>query len=342
MFEENQPVPSTSLPPVDPQPLYIPPKPKFPIIPVLIGFFIVVIVAAALGVVYFKTVFKPNVSPSPTSSPAPSIIPSPSIVATSTPSATPKTSTKPSPKASSTTISTPTPTPIAIPTLDIRFGNPSANVKQTYDDGSGAGRVINREYTSIQAGQFDEVISSWSPRVTICYHIVSNEEIKGKDLNFVLTLDDKEDVKDNLGQYDKLEPGRLYDWCHDVTNDIGKHIARLTLNGDKTQKEVIYTNDIASLSWENLSDKIAPNFTLLGPTNEAATGSCLFPQYVTDNVTPYASLKIEQQVDGGAWSAFSGARYCFIGTSGSSHLYKIKISDARNNVNEQSKTFVLY
>lgn len=346
MFEENQPVSPSSIPPVDPRPVYIPPKPKFPILPALIGFFIVVIVAALMGVVYFKTIFKPSDSVSPSPTPAPSSTVSPSPSTSSTPSASVKTSSmpssKPTVKPSSSSSSTPTPTPISIPTLDIRFGNPSATVKQTYDDGSGAGRVINREYTSIQAGQFDEVISSWSPRVTVCYHVVSNEEVKGKDVKFILTLDDKTDVEDSLGQYDKLEAGRQYDWCHDVTTDIGKHTARLTLNDDKSLKEIIYTNNVASLAWENLADKIAPNFTLMGPVNEGIAGSCLFPQYISDNVTPYTSLKIEQQVDSGVWSTFDGNRYCFVGTTGASHTFKIKITDARNNVNEQTKTFVLY
>ena len=346
MFEENQPVSPSSVQPVDPRPVYVPPKPKFPILPALIGFFIVVIVAALMGVVYFKTMFQPSASVSPSPTPAPSNLVSPSPSTTSTPSASVKATSKPSSKPTTTPSSssspTPTPTPVAIPSLDNRFGNPSAKVKQTYDDGSGAGRVINREYTSIQAGEFDEIASSWSPRVTVCYQIVSNEEVKGKDVKFVLTLDDKTEVEDNLGQYDKLEAGRLYDWCRDVTTDIGKHTARLTLNGDKSLKEIIYTNNIAILTWENLSDKIAPNFTLIGPVNEGDTGSCLFPQYVSDNVTPYASLKIEQQVDGGAWSAFDGNRYCFVGTSGSSHTFKIKITDVRNNVNEQTKAFVLY
>ena len=246
MLEENQLPPSTPIPPVDPAPLYVPPKPKFPILPALIGFFIVVIVAALMGVVYFKTMFKPSLSVSPSPTPTPSSLVSPSPSTSSTPSASVKSSAKPTVKPtvkpSPTSASpTPTPTPVVLPTLDIRFGNPSANVKQTYDDGSGTGRVINREYSSIQAGQFDEVISSWSPRVTVCYHIVSNEEVKGKDVKFVLTLDDKTDVEDNLGQYDKLEPGRLYDWCHDVTNDIGKHTARLTLNWRQiTQRNRLY------------------------------------------------------------------------------------------------------
>ncbi|MFZ2199193.1 MAG: hypothetical protein WAV40_00150 [Microgenomates group bacterium] len=312
---------------------------KFSLIPLITGFLVVVIVASILGIVYFKTVFKPTPSPSPTPSPAPSLIASPSPL----PSATSKPTKKPASKpVVPSPISSPTPTPVPIPSLDIRFSNPSANVKQTYDDGSGVGRVVNREYSSIQVGQFDEIASAWSPRITVCYHIVSNEEIKGKDVKFVLTLDDKTDVEDNLGQYDKLEAGRTYDWCHDMTNDLGKHKAALTLNGDKSIKEIIYTNDIAKLEWESLRDYIAPNYTLIGPTNEGETGTCLFPQYISDNVTPYASLKIEQQVDSGSWTSFAGSRYCFVGTSGSSHTYKIKITDARGNANEQSKTFVLY
>jgi hypothetical protein len=231
---------------------------------------------------------------------------------------------------------------VVIPTLDVRFGNPSAGVKQTYDDGSGAGRVINREFSSIQEGQFDEVMQSWSPKVTVCYHIVSNESIKGDEIKFVLKVDDKVAIEDNLGQYIQLEAGRSYDWCHDTTTDLGRHSAKLTINPDRTIKEIIYSNNIASITWENLADNIAPNFTLLGPTDEGASGSCLFPQYISDNVTPYANLKIEQQIDGGAWSAFTAPKYCLIDTSGSSHTFKIKITDARNNVNEQAKTFVIY
>lgn len=337
MLENENQSPQSVVPPSSvPTPL-VTPRSKFPIIPLLIGFFIVVIIAAALGVVYYKSIFKPDTS----NTPAPSLDPSAS------PSATPKSSSKPSAKPSLKPVSalpssTPSPTPVAIPTFDIRFGNPSANIKQTYDDGSGVSRVINREYTSIQAGQFDEVKSAWSPRVTICYHIVSNEEVKGNDVKFTFKLDDKEDVKDNLGQYDKLEAGRLYDWCHDVTNDIGKHTARLILNPDKNLKELIYTNSIAYLEWENLKDNVAPNFTLIGPNNEGASGTCLSPQFVSDNVSASSALKIEQKVDSGIWTTFLGSRYCLIGITGAAHTFSIKITDERGNVNQQGKSFVLY
>lgn len=327
---------------VDQPPAYIPPKPKFPILPALIGFFIVVILAALMGVVYFKTMFKPSPSVSPSPTPSPSTLVSPSPSTTSTPSASVKATVKPSIKPTIKSSTTPTPSPVVIPTLDIRFGNPSANVKQTYDDGSGTGRVINREYTSIQAGEFDEVISSWSPRVTVCYHIVSNEEVKGKDVKFVLTLDDKTDVEDNLGQYDKLEAGRLYDWCHDVTNDIGKHKARLTLNGDKSIKEIIYTNNVASLAWENLPDKIAPNFTLGGPYDWTTRGTCFLIISPSDNITPLTNLKIEQKSDNNSYASTNLGEYCFMGTSGTPHSYSVKVTDTRGNVNEQTRSFVLY
>lgn len=325
---------------------YIPPKPKLSILPLIFGFLIVIILAAVFGVVYYKNKLTTSSSPSPSPVGANyySPVPSPSLEPSSTPSSSPKSSVKPSVK------STPQPkadppradTPVPQPTLDIRFGNPSANIKQTYDDGSGSGRVINREYTSIQTGQFDEVISSWSPRVTICYHIVSNEEISGKDVKFNFTLDGKTEVEDTLAQYDKLEAGRLYDWCRDTTSNIGAHTARLQINGDKSIKEVNYTNDLARVDWVNLADNIAPNFTLMGPNNEGVSGTCLFPQYISDNVTTFANLKIEQKIDAADWIKFEGTKYCFTGTSGSTHSYISRISDERGNANEQSKTFVLY
>jgi hypothetical protein len=81
---------------------------------------------------------------------------------------------------------------------------------------------------------------------------------------------------------------------------------------------------------------------LLGPSNEGAGGTCLFPQYISDNVTPLANLKIEQKIDGAEWVKYGGTRYCFQGTSGSSHTYAVKTTDERGNANEQTKTFVLY
>ena len=319
------------------------PKRRFPLLPLIFGVVLVVMIVGVAAVVYYQTKLVSLPAPSPTSSAIALASADPSPSPSSSPSASPKSS----PKASFKPVSVipslaPTPTPVPRPTLDIRFGNPSANVKQTIDQGTGDGRVINREYTSIQAGQFDEVSSSWSPRVTVCFHMVSNQEIKGSDLKFTFSLDDKVDVEDNLGQYDKLEAGRLYDWCHDVTTNIGHHTARLLLNGDKSLKESNYVNDVARLEWDNLKDNVAPNFTLMGPNNEGTSGTCLFPQYISDNVTAYVDLKIEQQIDSASWSTFSGTRYCFVGTKGSQHTYVLKITDARGNVNEQNKTFVLY
>jgi hypothetical protein len=335
--------------PIPPAPTYIPSKPKASILPLIFGFLIVIILAAVFGVVYYKN--KLTVSTSPSPSPTMTAIASPepesSVEPSPTTSGSPKSSAKPTLKPTSTSTTTtvtssPTPTPVPQPTLDIRFGNPSVNIKQTYDDGSGIGRVINREYTSIQTGQFDEVSSSWSPRVTTCFHIVANEEIKGSDLKFTFTLDDKVEVEDSLSQYDKLEAGRLYDWCRDTTSSIGRHTAKLLINPGKTIKEINYTNDLARVDWDNLADKIAPNFTLMGPNNEGTSGTCLLPQYISDNVTSYANLKIEQKIDSADWIKFEGARYCFIGVAGSSHSYTSKITDERGNAHEQKKTFVLY
>lgn len=344
-----QPSLEIPIPPVPPAPepaVYIP-KRKFPFGPILLGFFLVIFLSGVGGVLYFKSKFTPSSSPvpSPSATAMTSLEPSiePSATPSAIPSAKPKTSPKPTPKpVSASTVVSPTPTLIALPTLDLRFGNPSVNIKQTYDDGSGAGRVINREYTSIQAGQFDEVQSAWSPRVTVCYHIVSNEDVPGKNIKFSFTLDDQAALQDNLGQYDKLEAGRSYDWCHDVTTDIGKHSARLTINSDKSLKEIIYSNDLARVDWENLADKIAPNFTLTGPFDYGTNGTCLLTVYVSDNVTPVANLKVEQKVDSSDWSLENGGQYCFKGNTGDSHTYAVRITDARGNSSQQSQTFVLY
>jgi len=59
-------------------------------------------------------------------------------------------------------------------------------------------------------------------------------------------------------------------------------------------------------------------------------------------VTPYASLKLEHKIDSEAWATFSADRYCFTGTSGTSHTYAFRVTDLRGNKNEQSKSFVLY
>lgn len=334
---ESQPV---STPPVLPpvSPTYTP-KPKSSIGPILLGFSLVIFLAGVIGVIYFQVKFS-SPTPSPTPSALPSVYPSPSLEPSLTPSSSPKATAKPRVNVGPSV--SPTITPVTLPTLDIRFGNPSVNIKQTIDEGTGDGRVINREYTSIQAGQFDEVKSTWSPRVTVCYHIVSNEIIIGKDLKFSFTLDDKLEVENDLGQYDKLEPGRLYDWCHDVTTSIGKHTAKMTLNPSKSIKELNYTNDLARVDWENLSDKIAPNFTLIGPTNEGVDGTCFYPQNVSDNISTYSELKIEQKIDSADWIKYDTAKYCFIGTSGSMHTYLLRITDARGNINEQNRTFNLY
>jgi len=331
------------------------PKPKPPLPPLIFGFLIVIIAAAAIGMAYYQnmlTTSSGTASPSPSSTASSSTSPGPSmptdIVATSSslPASSPKQSS--SPKASPSPVSaikpipTPSTTPSPQPTLDLRFGNPSANIKQTIDEGSGDGRVINREYTSVQFGQFDEVSTSWSPKVTVCFHLVSNETIAGKDLKFIFTLNDKQEAEGNLSQYDKLEAGRLYDFCRDTTTNIGKHTAKLQLNTDKSLKESNFNNDTARVDWENLADNIAPNFTLLGPIDEGEDGTCLFPQYISDNVSTFANLNIEQKIDAENWSKYPGDRYCFKGQTGDSHTYSIRITDQRGNSSKQDKTFVLY
>ena len=181
--------PTTNPGPLDPPSLYPAPettpelplgkqKTTSPIIPVLFGVVVVVIVSSVLAGLYYFAKLKKEVA-SVTPSPSPTMIatPTPEPSSTASASASPNTSVKPSAKASSkpTTIasatpkastgSSPTPTPVTSnATLDIRFGNPSAHVKQTYDDGSGDGRVINREFSSIQIGEFDELKASWQSK----------------------------------------------------------------------------------------------------------------------------------------------------------------------------------
>jgi hypothetical protein len=321
----------------------------------LFGFLLVIIFAAGAGVVYYKTKLATTATPTPSPSASSVIVEAdPSSEPASTSSASPKASAKSSgsPRASARSSatpvstarasSTPTPTPTPVISRDIRFGNPSANIKQTIDENNGDGRVINREYTSIQAGQFDEVPSAWSPRVTICYHIVSNEEMPGKDLKYTFTLDGKVEAEGNFGQYDKLEPGRLYDLCRDATSSIGKHVAKLQINGDKSVKELNYTNGLATAEWENLSDRIAPNFSLGGPYDWDDKGTCFLILSPSDNVTPLSGLKVEQKIDGGSYATTNAAEYCFKGDADSSHSYAVKITDGRGNTNEQTKNFVLY
>lgn len=339
--------PVTPPPVIPPAPTYIPAKPRSSPLPILFGFLIVIVVAAAIGIAYYKAKLTSSITPTPT--PSATVSPSiePSASPSTSPSASPKSSVKPVGKSSAIPTTKPTVVPSSslnpAPTLDIRFGNPSANVKQTFDDGSDDGRVINREYTSIQVGEFDELSSTWSPRVTVCFHFVSNENINsGKDLKYRFSVDDKVSSEGDMGQYEKIEAGRLYDMCQDVTTDVGVHTAKLTLNPEKSLRELTYVNDLARLEWKNLTDQIAPNYTLIGPNDEGDAGTCLLPQYISDNVTSYANLKIEQKIDNSDWSKFDGDRYCFKGNSGDEHAFAIKITDARGNANEQKRTFVLY
>jgi hypothetical protein len=330
-------------PPVAPAPTYVPAKPRSSPLPILIGFLLVLVVAAGIGVAYYKSKLTASMtpSPSPTSSAIALASAEPSISPSTTASASPKGSVKPSAKPI-VAVASPTPTPVPAPTLDIRFGNPSVNVKQTIDEGTGDGRVINREYTSIQVGEFDEVSSSWSPRVTTCFHFVSNENISsGKDIKYTFSVDDKVEGEGDMGQYDKIEAGRLYDWCRDVTTGIGTHTARLLLNPSKNLKETTYVNDLARVEWKNLADQIAPNFTLTGPTQDG-NKTCLSIAYLSDNVTKNSDLKIEEKYDAGAWATTTATTYCTTGTAGSEHTYSVKVTDARGNAIEQKKTFILY
>lgn len=328
------------------------PRSSSPIIPMLFGVLVVVVVASALaGLYYFsrlkKEVASVNSSPTPTATPAqstPSPSPSPSQDSSPTPSIVARRSPTPTP-IPSTTPTTPSPSnnpPQQNINTDIRFGNPAAHVRQTFDDGSGAGRVINREFSSIQTGEFDEVKTAWNPRVTVCFHVVSNVDIVGDKLSYLITENTKTVSQGTLSQYSKLEAGKIYDVCHDTTTAIGSHKLELSINSTKTISELVYSNNTARIDYKNLPDNIAPNFTIIGPNNEGDEGTCLFPQYISDNVSPISSLKIEQKIDSGPFTAFSGSRYCYLGGTGDSHTYTIRITDERGNKNEQSTNFKLY
>lgn len=359
--------PTTNPGPLDPPPLYPAPettpelplgkqKTTSPIIPVLFGVVVVVIVSSVLAGLYYFAKLKKEVA-SVTPSPSPTLVatPTPEPSSSASASASPNPSVKPSAKASSkpTTIasatpkastgSSPTPTPVTSnATLDIRFGNPSAHVKQTYDDGSGDGRVINREFSSIQIGEFDELKASWAVKVTTCFHVVSNQDLEGSKVGYSLREDDKILVEGTLSQYSKIEAGKTYDVCHDVSTSIGTHKLELTINNAKSLGEASYANNTARLDYKNLADNIAPNFTLSGPYNWNENGTCFLLNYPNDNVTEVKDLKIEHKIDTGDWVPQPKADYCFKGNSGSAHSYAVRMTDARGNKNEQISTFNLY
>ncbi len=365
-FQNDIPVGQTQ-PPVAPPPLVVDPEPTpelplgkpkntSPIIPMLLGVVVVVIVSSFFAGLYYFSKLKKEVA-SVTPSPSPSIMASPSVEPSpvASASASPKTSAKPSTKASSKPVASatpksslsaspsPTPTPVTSnATLDIRFGNPSAHIKQTYDDGGGDGRVINREFSSVQIGEFDELRTSWGVKVTTCFHVVSNQDIEGSKLGYTLREDDKILVEGTLSQYSKIEAGKTYDVCHDTTTSIGSHKLELNINNAKSLGEATYANNTARLDYKNLADNIAPNYTLAGPYNWNENGTCFLINYPEDNVTSTSSLKVEHKVDGAEWVVFTKAQYCFKGTAGSSHTYATRITDARGNKNEQSSTFNLY
>lgn len=358
LIENNQspvtPPPLTPVPETTPELPIGKPKNTSPIIPMLLGVVVVVIVSSFFAGLYYFSKLKKEVA-SVTPSPTPSVMPSPSVdpSPTSTASASPKASVKPSAKASSkptttatpkaSTVSSPTPTPVTSnATLDVRFGNPSAHIKQTYDDGSDDGRVINREFSSIQIGEFDEVKAVWAVKVTTCFHVVSNQDLEGSKVGYSLREDDKILVEGTLSQYSKIEAGKTYDVCHDVSTSIGSHKLELTINNAKSLGEASYANNTARLDFKNLADNIAPNYTLTGPYNWNENGTCFLINYPEDNVTSTSNLKIEHKVDGADWVVFTKAQYCFKGTAGSSHTYATRITDARGNKNEQSSTFNLY
>ncbi|MBP9702072.1 hypothetical protein KBD69_00145 [Candidatus Woesebacteria bacterium] len=332
------------------------PKSSSPIIPMLLGVVVVVIVSSFFAGLYYFSKLKKEVA-SVTPSPSPSVMASPTVEpsATATASASPKTSAKPSSKASSkpttiatdtpkaSTTSSPTPTPVtSSATLDVRFGNPSAHIKQTYDDNTGAGRVINREFSSTQIGEFDELKSGWAAKITTCFHVVSNQDTEGSKLGYTLREDDKVVAEGTLSQYSKIEAGKTYDVCRDVSIGIGTHKIELTINNAKALGESTYANNTARLDYKNLADNIAPNFTLSGPYNWNENGTCFLLNYPNDNVTEVKDLKIEHKIDSGDWVTQPKADYCFKGNSGSAHSYAVRMTDARGNKNEQSSTFNLY
>lgn len=325
----------------------VPPIPFSPkrssIASLFLGVLLVLLATGFLGTGYYIFKIRSDLTASPT--PIPTVSPSP--LASPSPEAeqqvvdtVPLSTRAPSTPSKKIVIPTSTPTPLT--SFDIRFGNPSANVKQTYDDGSGTGRVINREYTSIQAGQFDEMPSSWNPNVTACFHIVANDTIPGANVKYSLQVDGVIVKNDTFAQYDKLEAGRLYDLCYGTNTSIGKHSLVLLLNGDTTLKESNYVNDLGRIDYENLADNVAPNFTLVGPFDWKENGTCLLTQSVSDNVNTISQLKVEQKIDTQDWSPLTGGQYCFSGTKDSSHNYSVRITDTRGNKNEQAKTFVLY
>lgn len=355
-------VPSTpNVAPISPPPLPTEPdttpelpvsKPKSvsPIIPILFGVVVVVIISAILaGFYYFAKLKKEVASVTPSPTPTTVATPTPEPSSTASASASPKTSVKPTSIASATPKTSPSVSPSPTPppttsstTLDVRFGNPSAHVKQTYDDRSGDGRVINREFSSIQIGEFDELKASWAVKVTACFHIVSNQDLEGSKLGYSLREDDKILVEGTLSQYAKVEAGKIYDVCHDVSSSIGNHKLELTINNTKSLAESAYANNTARLDYKNLADNIAPNFTLSGPHNWNENGTCFLLSYPNDNVTEVKDLKIEHKIDSGDWVAQPKADYCFKGNSGSAHSYAVRMTDARGNKNEQSSTFNLY
>lgn len=229
----------------------------------------------------------------------------------------------------------PTATPISSPTLapkvaDYHFSNYGKLIRQ-YNDGSGSGYNTSY-YDYFSNPSFDPVISLWNDNVKACVQI--------QDTNFTSNLWVSLVIEDNGNQINArdIHPGD--EICIDLPITSGQHQIKMSLNSGKTIAETDYNNNILQFNYTMKPDTQAPTYDIFGPIKIDGQGTCMFAQHLSDNLTLYSNIQLEQYIDNQLLTPDQYGRVCIQANSGESHSYKAKATDQVGNTNEQSKQFI--
>ncbi len=230
----------------------------------------------------------------------------------------------------------PTPTPIQAGDISLTPGY--SKISRSYDKGDGQGAIVDKTFYYGAYAIFDEISPYWGSVMQICLELKTSQNLQGKNLDVDVTVDGLRQGRTTLSYLDSLSANSKVEFCRDSSASVGRHNVTIEVNRDKRIVESNYSNNSFSLNYEISPDNMPPSFTIYGPVKEIE-GTCLWPQEISDNISPYSDMNIQINFDNNQLTTFNGSRSCIAGSPGETHTYYVKITDKRGNTTEKNKNF---
>lgn len=272
-------------------------------------------------------------TPSPYIQITPVVIPGTPIPA-ATPILTPKPSVSPTPAPVSVPI-TPAPPVYDLVFLEYGIGNASSAINPPHDM-----HIVSQSKDAYVFEESAFVGQPYHPLQTV-FSTKDNSDKKISQGKVKLTLIVNGAITNSfeldLNEYSK------YDGSFFLPDTVGTYAVTIRVASTLGIVEKDYLNNEANFTYQIIPDKTPPVFDI-SVADLDYRGTCATTVNISDNSTQNDHLTIVQKVDNESWTTpeIPSASHCFVGTTGDTHTFTVKMTDERGNTTEKTKGIVVF